>query len=150
MRYALLASMVMVAGVPAALAQEAPPADVKIGITSNPAVKRTVYLDNLVLEDLKKTNPRHYAEAMRVMAASDELCAPGALQMWQVLQLPPGHCHGEFLKTSYPPKRQISFHLDDTLYIALVTIKEARPEFQRLGQVDGVRVDTRPIVEPAR
>lgn len=129
MRYFLPASILLVMASAAAAAEEP---------------KRTVYLNNLVLEDLKKSNPRHYAEARKVMAASDSLCAPGDVRVWKVMNLPPVHCQGEFLKTSYPPKRQVSFSIDDTTYILLVTIKEARPEFHRLD-LDDQAVISKPV-----
>jgi hypothetical protein len=130
MRYSLLASLLVVAGIPAALAEEA-------------KVNRTVYLNNVVLEELKKSKPRHYAQAMRVMNASDSLCAPGAMQTWKVLNLPPSHCTGEILKTSHPPKRQITFFVDDIRYIVLVTLKDSRPAFQPAHQDDGRVVPAR-------
>ena len=90
------------------------------------AIKRTVYLDRVVLEELKKSNPGHYAQAQRVMAEASALCAPNGARLWQALDIPQGNCSNMILKTSYPPKREISFVLDDTMYIALVTVKDAQ------------------------
>jgi hypothetical protein len=126
MRYSLLACLLVATGA----AGEAP--------------KRTVYLNKVVLEELKTSNPRHYEEVTRVMAASDTLCAPGSLQTWKVMNLPPVHCTGDFLKTSHPPKRQIRFDIDETRYIALVTLKDSRPEFRRADQ------DSGPVVTPLK
>jgi len=136
MHCSLLACLLVVAGTSAAVADEAPKP------TTTPefrfhAPEHTVYLNNLVLEELKKPNPRHYAEARRVMAAAGVLCAPGSMQAWKVMRMPPGRCTGAFLKTSDPPKREISFQLDDTLYIALVTLKDSGPEYHRADQEDG-------------
>jgi hypothetical protein len=129
MRYSLLACLLVAAGATATIAQ---------------SPKRTVYLNKVVLEELKSSNPRHYEEATRVMAASDTLCAPGSLQSWKVMNLPPVHCTGDFLKTSPPPKRQISFDIDETRYIALVTLQDSRPEFRRADQ------DSGPVVTPLK
>jgi hypothetical protein len=121
MRYSLLAALLVLAG-----AQVAPAADV--------TAPKTVYLNNVVLEELKQSNPRHYAEAQKVMAAAAELCRPGAPQVLRIEKLPETKCSDAFLKTSYPPKREISFTLDDTRYIALVTMKDAAPTLHPAGQ----------------
>jgi len=136
MRYSLLACLLVAAGASAALADEAARPTTAPEFRFH-APKHTVYLNNLVLEDLKKSNPRHYAQAQRVMAAAGALCAPGSMQAWKVMRMPPGRCTGAFLKTSNPPKREISFQLDDTLYIALVTLRDSGPEFHRADQDDG-------------
>jgi hypothetical protein len=100
---------------------------------------KTVHLNPLVLEELKKTQPDTYAEARRVMTAASELCAPGVAQAVeardaQARKRPAMTCSGVMLLTSYPPKRQISFIIDDTKYIALVTMKAPPPELR--GAVD--------------
>ena len=82
-----------------------------------------VHLDSAAdLEQLRKTNPDHYARAVRLMNRAGELCEPGAPK----LQNADGRdisC-AMLLLTSNPPKRQISFTLDDTHYIALVVITD--------------------------
>jgi hypothetical protein len=121
MRYSLVAALLVLAGTQVAAA-----ADV--------AGQKTVYLNNVVLEELKQSNPRHYAEAQKIMAAASELCRPGAPQVFRVEKLPETRCSDAILKTSNPPKREISFRLDDTRYIALVTMKDAAPTFHPAGQ----------------
>jgi hypothetical protein len=130
MRCLLLTSVVMLAGLPATAGAQAPfdiPGAV-VGVTHTPGqapAKRTVYLNHVMLEELKKTNPEHYSQARKIMAAATKLCAPGAPQVWKTLNLPPVSCTGMALKTSFPPKRDISFQLGDTRYIALVTVRDA-------------------------
>jgi hypothetical protein len=115
-------------------AAETPPAPpAPTGLTFK-APKRTVFLNEFALEDLRSSNPSHYAEAQRVMAAASTLCAPGAAQTWQTLRLPPATCGDALLRTSNPPKREISFQLDETLYVALVTVRGAEPTLHRLGE----------------
>ena len=58
------------------------------------------------------------------MAAGSSCAARGPLsrgRRWTSA----GSCSGAFLRTSFPPKREISFQLDETLYVALVTITDA-------------------------
>ena len=107
-----------------------PPAST--GLTSK-APKRTVFLNKGALEELSKSNPGHYAEAQRVMAAASTLCAPGHLQTRKALRLPEASCREAFLRTSYPPKREISFQLDETRYVTLVTVRDAAPEMYRVA-----------------
>ena len=135
MRCLLLTSVAMVAGFTAIASAETPvtPSPAQPGhvaVTHQPgaritSIKRTVYLDHVVLEELKKSNPEHYAQAQRVMAAASELCAPNRARLWQAMSVSNGDCSGMVLKTSYPPKRQIGFQIDDTQYIALVTVTDA-------------------------
>jgi hypothetical protein len=135
MRCLLLTSVATLAGL-AAVASAETPVVPSVALTPPGAIthvpgaklvpiKRTVYLDHVVLEELKKSNPEAYAQARRVMAEGSALCAPGAARLWQAMNIPQGNCQGMTLKTSYPPKREISFVLDDTMYIALVTVKDA-------------------------
>jgi hypothetical protein len=120
----------------ATVAAQTPPAPSgPTGLTFK-APKRTVFLNELALEDLRSSNPSHYAEAQRVMAVASELCAPSPAQTWQTLRLPPATCGDAFLRTSNPPKREISFQLDETLYVALVTVRGAEPTMHRLHRED--------------
>ena len=111
MRYLLLSSALLLAVVTAASA--APP------------VKRTVYLDSVVLEDLKKSNPDRYAQVQRVMASASEMCKPNAARTWALANAQSAGCSTLFLKTSYPPKRQITFAVGDILYVANVIVRDA-------------------------
>jgi hypothetical protein len=77
------------------------------------------------LDRLRTTHPGHYARAERIMAAANELCRPkpGEVSYAQYAARDIS-CINMLLKTSNPPKRQISFTLDDTRYIALVVITD--------------------------
>ncbi len=81
----------------------------------------TVHLDTPAdLERLRTANTDHYARAVRLMAAADRLCKRGE----QKLQDTDGRdisCDMTLL-TSNPPKRRVSFTLDETHYVAIVTI----------------------------
>ncbi len=136
MRCLLLTSVVSLAGLTAAASAETPvtpslavpPPGVVVGYgsarTRPLAIKRTVYLDHLVLEELKQSNPDHYARIQKVMAASSELCAPSGARLWQAIGISNGSCSAMTLKMSNPPKRDIGFLIDDTWYVALVTVKD--------------------------
>ena len=116
MRYLLLSSALLLAGI-VTVASAAPP------------IKRTVYLDSVVLEDLKTSNPDRYAQVQRVMASASEMCKPNAARTWALANplanAPSADCSTLVLKTSYPPKRQITFVVDDTVYIANVIVRDA-------------------------
>jgi hypothetical protein len=92
-------------------------------VTIRPPVQLNSTAD---LDRLRKTNPDHYARAMRLMTAANTLCKPGEPK----LQNTDGRdtsC-GMLLLTSNPPKRALSFTLDNTRYVAIVTITADRPE----------------------
>jgi len=78
------------------------------------------------LARLREINPDHYARALRLMNAANTLCKPGAPK----LQNTDGRdisC-AMLLLTSNPPKRALSFTLDHTRYVAIVTITADPPE----------------------
>jgi len=84
---------------------------------------------NADLARLRETNPDHYARAVRLMHAANALCKPGEPK----LQNTDGRdisC-AMLLLTSNPPKRALSFTLDDTRYVAIVTITADPPELTR-------------------
>ena len=115
MRYLLLSfAAVLLTGIAgAAAATDAP---------RPTGIKRTVYLDHLALQEMKKSNPDRYAQVRKVMASASELCAPNAARQWSVANVSAASCSGAFLKMSFPPKREIGFQIDDTWYVALVTL----------------------------
>lgn len=77
------------------------------------------------LDRLRTSNPRHYARAERIMAAANALCRPKPGDVSYVqFDARDISCIDMLLKTSNPPRRQISFTLDDTRYIALVVISD--------------------------
>jgi hypothetical protein len=88
-----------------------------------------VYLDGpSALARLEASNPDHYARAERILASANHLCRAGPAELQHAgADLRSFSC-GMLLKTSNPPKRQISFRLDDTRYVALVTITDDQPK----------------------
>ena len=85
-------------------------------------VANVVYLNRLALGDLEKSNPEHYARAQKILAQASEVCQPGAQKQLTVKLDDLFHCSGMLLKTSYPAKREVRFTLDNTYYVALVTV----------------------------
>jgi hypothetical protein len=78
------------------------------------------------LDRLREANPDHYARAVRLMNAANTLCKPGEPK----LQNTDGRdisC-GMRLLTSNPPKRALAFTLDNTHYVAIVTITADPPK----------------------
>ena len=95
--------------------------------------KPPVHLDSpAALAQLRKTNPDHYARAMRLMESANSLCRPGAPK----LQNADGRdisC-AMLLLTSNPPKRALSFTLDSTPYVAIVTVTADPPQLMHAPQ----------------
>ena len=90
--------------------------------------RRTVYLDGPAdLARLHQVNPAHYARAQHILAAANRLCRPGAGQLLGAEGTRDLTCAAGLLLTSNPPKREIGFTLDDTHYIAIVTITDDPP-----------------------
>jgi hypothetical protein len=98
-------------------------------VVPKPAVRLNSAAD---LAQLRKTNPDHYARAVRLMRSANSLCKPGEPQ----LQNADGRdisCDMRLL-TSYPPKRALSFMLDGTRYVAIVTITADPPHLTHAPQ----------------
>lgn len=90
--------------------------------------ERTVYLNGPSdLAQLRRLNPAHYARAERILAAANHLCRPGPGQLQEAADARDLTCNGSLLRTSNPPKWQITFRLDDTRYVALVTVTDDPP-----------------------
>jgi hypothetical protein len=89
-----------------------------------------VYLDGPAsLARLRATNPIHYQRALKIIDAANELCRPDAGEtVYAKYDAKNVSCVRMLLRTSNPPKRDLSFRLDDTKYIALVTITDDPPK----------------------
>jgi|GEM_PF-2328538 len=98
--------------------------------------KHTVRLSSVVLEELETSNPTHHAKAVEIMAAASEGCRVGEPRVIPA-EVAPFNCNTSFFMTSYPPKKSISFQIDDTLYLAHVTMKESLTQFIPANPPDG-------------
>jgi hypothetical protein len=84
---------------------------------------KVVTLDDAAeLEHLRQTNFAHYLRARKILAAANEICSPGSLQVQQARFDGADPQCGLMWMTSYPPKKLLSFHLDGIHYLALVTV----------------------------
>lgn len=78
------------------------------------------------LEHLRETNLDHYLRARKILAAANELCAPGASRTYRArFDDADPRCEALMWMTSYPPKKLLSFHLDDIHYLALVSVTDS-------------------------
>ena len=91
-------------------------------VTLRPPVQLNSAAD---LNRLRETNPDHYARATRLMTAANTLCKPGEPKL-QNTDARDISCDMRLL-TSNPPKRALSFTLDNTHYVAIVTITADPP-----------------------
>jgi hypothetical protein len=91
-----------------------------------PPQHTVVHLDAAAaLAELKATNPDHYARARGIMAAANHLCRAGPPNVFFTrYQARDVACARFQIYTSLPPKRRLSFTLDDTSYVALVVLTD--------------------------
>ena len=88
----------------------------------------TVYLDARGLEQLRETNPDHYARARRILAAANHLCRPHAPEVYFArLGVRDLSCAPMLLLTSNPPQWRLGFRLDRTCYVASVFVTDDPP-----------------------
>jgi hypothetical protein len=94
-----------------------------------------VHLDDpAALAELRATNPVHYARAQKILAAANHLCRPTAGEVdYAKFDARSFSCIRSLIKTSNPPKREIRFRLDDTQYVALVTLTDDPPRLVAAG-----------------
>jgi hypothetical protein len=86
------------------------------------------------LAELRATNPAHYARAQKILAAANHLCRPTKGEVdYAKFDAKNISCIRSLIKTSNPPKREIRFRLDDTQYIALVTLTDDPPRLVAAG-----------------
>jgi len=78
------------------------------------------------LAQLRQSNPSHYQQAVRIMGAANELCRPHAGE-FELTKSKDVSCSQVLLRTSNPAKREITFRLDSTKYIALVAVTDDPP-----------------------
>jgi len=75
------------------------------------------------LERLRATNFNHYLRAQKIIAAANEICQPGAAQPSPTrFDAKAVNCQSMFWLTSLPPKKLLSFQLDDVGYFARVSV----------------------------
>jgi hypothetical protein len=95
-----------------------------LAVAGDVPAQETVILNTAALEQLRTTNPDHYARAQRILAAAaGHLCGPGMLRA-ELAKLGANDvsCTPELLLTSLPPKWRMHFWLDDTHYVAYVKV----------------------------
>jgi hypothetical protein len=84
-----------------------------------------VRLDTLeALNRLQSANPRHYAIARKILAAAAEICDGDQAKVIK-MKFDAQHvgCQSSIWMESNPPKRWLSFVIDDTSYSALVEVQ---------------------------
>ena len=86
------------------------------------------------LERLRTTNPNHYRRAQPILAAANEICQPGPAHAYPTrFKDDYLDCAGALWLTSNPPKKLLTFHLDDVGYIAVVSVTVEGGRFEELG-----------------
>jgi hypothetical protein len=126
---AVLAVAAAVYAVAALGAEAGAPAlpNVQVTVLPQPTGKVVYLYTSAQLEQLRKDNPRHYAQAERILAAGSKLCSPGRDTVIPVgLNVHDLQCNSMALRTSLPPKVDLHFRLDDTVYIARAVVTDAR------------------------
>ena len=99
----------------------------------SPPTRLWVHLNGVAdLEHLRATNFSHYLRARKILAAANEICQPGPAQTFPTrFSSDYPSCEGMWL-TSYPPKKHLTFHLDDVGYVALVSVTVSGGKLEEL------------------
>jgi len=89
-----------------------------------PKIFRMVSLNREgALGALKSSHPGHYAIAQRLIRAASQICAPGAPKTLATLyNVDDVACAAGVWYESNPPKRMLTFRVEDTVYEMLVSV----------------------------
>jgi hypothetical protein len=86
------------------------------------------------LERLRQSNPRHYAIARRILAAANQICDAGEAGLiptqYDAQQL---SCSRGMWLASNPPKRQLTFRIENTVYTALIAVRVSGAKLKPAG-----------------
>lgn len=133
-----VSALLVVFGIAACALASASPAVPPAGTPKSPLLIRPwpdkyLSLDSEdALADLQHSNPRHYAIARKILAAASEICSATKSQVIPAkFDAQDISCARNFWLTSYPPKRQLQFTIEDTYYSALVTVRDLHAKFVR-------------------
>jgi hypothetical protein len=88
----------------------------------------TVYLNtSAAWDELRAADPERYARAQKIVAAANQICQPGPPKAYFAqFDARDVACERMMLFTSLPPKRRLSFRMEDTLYVAMVVVDESK------------------------
>ena len=97
---------------------------VTIAFAQHPHVHRAIYLnDRHALETLQRSNPEDYAKIQLILRGLSERPVNEVARWIKSNFSAQEVAYSNFLLTSYPPKRHLSFVLNDTYYSATVTLE---------------------------
>jgi len=84
------------------------------------------------LEAIERANPGHYAKIQRILAEVPQRApAERSVASWMRTEFQARDIHyTDLVMTSLPPKKRLAFSLDDTAYVAVVTLAgwDAKPK----------------------
>lgn len=81
-----------------------------------------------ILEALKEKNPAHYQAVEKILANVAHVPDLAVKRWLQVEFNAKDAQYGYAILTSYPPKKDLSFRLDDTRYRARIVLVDAKPK----------------------
>ena len=101
-----------------------------LAFAAAPTVPRAVDLDAPgALRALQRDRPDDYAKVVKILREAPDQPPEHAPQWMRARFDARDAGYGSLLKTSYPPKAELSFVLGDTRYRAEITLRNDRPRF---------------------
>jgi hypothetical protein len=90
-------------------------------------VARTIDLREAgAMEALAKNNPEHYRKVLEIIHVAEKVSCETLPQVLHArFNASDTTCRLYTLLTSFPPKRHLSFRLDDTFFVTNVTLQDA-------------------------
>ncbi|HTP48082.1 MAG TPA: hypothetical protein VMQ50_14310 [Casimicrobiaceae bacterium] len=88
------------------------------------------------LEAVERANPEHYAKIQRILAEIPQRPpAERSVASWMRTEFEARDIrYTDLVMTSLPPKKRLAFSLDDTAYVAVVTLTGWGAELRRVKQ----------------
>lgn len=81
------------------------------------------------LDTVARENPKHYREIVEITRVASEVSCDTGLRMLPVPAADRMNCAAMAIMTSDPPKRSITFQLDQVRYRTIVTLKTPPGQF---------------------
>lgn len=105
-------------------------AAIAVAATGASADTGVVNLDSpAALEHLRTSNPAHFKKVSEILARIHDQ-PPGSVPKWLEARFDARDIdYSAMLLVSYPPKRNLSFQLDQVRYKALLSVPDSQPAF---------------------
>ena len=97
-----------------------------LGAASSAPAAAQITLDAGTLDAIERADPARFRKLAKIIRIATETdCGSAATILKTRFEVKDARCETMLLMTSDPPKRRLSFRLDETAYVANITVRNA-------------------------